>query len=56
MSFSIFLVGFAIFIGGIAWALITAGVQHLYVMIASVILLGVGIVTGVARTRGKDPS
>jgi membrane-bound acyltransferase YfiQ involved in biofilm formation len=56
MSFLIYLIGFAILIGGVAWALITAGVPQLYVVIASVILLGIGILTGVARTRGKDPS
>ena len=41
MSFVIYLIGFAIFIGGVAWALITAGVTPLYVVIASVILLGI---------------
>jgi poly(A) polymerase Pap1 len=56
MSFTIFLVGFAIFIGGVAWALIEAGVPQLYVIITSVILLGAGIVMGVARTRAKDPA
>ncbi|MFC7297671.1 hypothetical protein [Herminiimonas aquatilis] len=56
MSFLIYLIGFAIFLGGVAWALITAGVAILYVVIASVILLGIGILTGVSRTRGKDPS
>lgn len=56
MSFAIYLVGFAILIGGIAWALITAGVAVLYVVIASVILLGIGILTGVSRTRSKDVS
>ncbi len=56
MSFIIYLIGVAILIGGIAWALVTAGVPQLYVLIACVILLGIGIVTGVARTRGKDPS
>lgn len=56
MSFLIYLVGFAILIGGIAWALVTAGVPSLYVVITSVILLGIGVLTGVARTRGKDPS
>jgi hypothetical protein len=56
MSLLIYLIGFAILIGGIAWALITAGVPQHYVLIASVILLGIGIVTGVARTRNKDPS
>lgn len=56
MSFLIYLIGFAILIGGVAWALITAGVPQLYVLITSVILLGAGILTGVARTRSKDPS
>lgn len=54
MSFIIYLVGFAILIGGIAWALITAGVSLTYVAITSVILLGIGILTGVSRTRNKD--
>ncbi|MFO1358458.1 hypothetical protein [Plasticicumulans sp.] len=56
MSFAIYLVGYLIFLGGIAWALVTAGVPQLYVAIATVILLGLGIFTGAARTRGKDPS
>lgn len=56
MSFAIYLVGYLIFIGGIAWALVTAGVPQLYVAIATVILLGLGIFTGAARTRGKDSS
>ena len=56
MSFVIYLIGFAIFLGGVAWALITAGVAVLYVAIATVILLGIGILTGVSRTRSKDPS
>ena len=54
MSLIIYLIGFAILIGGVAWALVTAGVPHLYVLIASVIMLGIGILTGVAKTRGKD--
>lgn len=56
MSFILYLTGFVIFIAGIAWALVTAGVPHLYVLIGTTILLGLGIFTGVSRTRGKDPS
>jgi membrane-bound acyltransferase YfiQ involved in biofilm formation len=56
MSFAIYLVGFLLLTGGIAWALVTAGVPTPYVAIACVILVGLGIVTGVARTRSKDPS
>ena len=56
MSFTLYVIGFLVFIGGVAWALDTAGVSRLYVMIASVILLGLGIVSGVARTRRRVPS
>lgn len=56
MSFALYLIGFAIFLGGLAWALITLEVPQLYVIIACVILLGLGILTGVTHTRGKDLS
>ena len=56
MSFAIYLVGFALVTGGVAWGLVAAGVPHLYVAIASVILIGVGIISGVSKTRSKDPS
>jgi hypothetical protein len=56
MSFALYLVGFLVVIGGVAWALVTAGVPSLYIGIACVILLGIGILTGVTRTRTKDPA
>ncbi|MBA2586943.1 MAG: hypothetical protein H0U99_10725 [Chthoniobacterales bacterium] len=51
MRFVVYMIGFLILIGGLAWAAITAGAPTLYVEIGAVILLGLGIVTGVARTR-----
>ena len=56
MSFVLYVIGFLVLIGGVAWALITAGVRPLYVVITCVILLGIGILTGVTRTRSKDRS
>lgn len=56
MSFSIYLVGFLLIIGGIAWGLVLAGVPHLYIGITCLILLGLAIVTGVSKTRARDPS
>lgn len=55
MSFALYLVGFLVFIGGLAWAASVAGVPQLYILIGAVILLGLGIVTAVSRTRSKDP-
>ena len=54
MSFGIYLLGFALVIGGAAWGLSVAGVPSLYIIIACVIMLGIGIMTGVSKTRQKD--
>ena len=56
MSFVLYLVGFVIFVAGVAWGLSVAGISPTYIGIAVVILVGLGIVTGVTRTRTKDPS
>jgi hypothetical protein len=56
MSFALYLIGFVLLIGGIAWGLVVAGVPTLYVAIACVILIGVGVISGVSKTRLKDPS
>ncbi|MBW8369297.1 MAG: hypothetical protein K0M70_15755 [Arenimonas sp.] len=54
MSFALFLIGLALLVGGIAWGLITAGVAPIYVGITCIIVLGIGIMTAVSRTRTKD--
>lgn len=54
MSFALYFIGFLIFIGGVAWALVTVGVPTLYVMITCVILFGIGLLSAVTHTRAKD--
>ena len=56
MSFGLYLVGFLIFIGGLAWAMATAHVASLYIVITCMILLGLGIMAAVSKTRTKDSS
>jgi energy-converting hydrogenase Eha subunit G len=55
MSFALYMLGLAILVGGIAWALITAGLATTYVVIACLIVAGIGIMMAVSRTRAKDP-
>lgn len=55
VSFLLYLLGFVVFIAGLAWLATTLGVGQTYVMIGAVILLGIGIFTAAARTRAKDP-
>jgi energy-converting hydrogenase Eha subunit G len=55
MSFVLYLVGLSVLLGGIAWALITAGLAVTYVAITCLIVAGIGIMMAVSRTRLKDP-
>lgn len=55
MSFLLYIIGFIVFIAGLGWLATVMGVSQTYIMIGAVIMLGLGIVTGVARTREKDP-
>ena len=56
MSFALYLSGLALFIGGIAWGLTTWGMSQVYIGIICLIVLGLGVMLAVSRTRAKDPS
>ena len=56
MSFALCMIGFIIFLGGVIWGAVGAGVPHLYIGIGSLIFMGIGIFSAVGRTRNKDPS
>lgn len=55
MSFVLYMLGLVVLLGGIAWALIAAGLATTYVAIACLIVAGIGIMMAVSRTRLKDP-
>ena len=56
MSFALYMIGVALFVGGLAWGLVTVGLGHTYVAIICVIALGLGVMGAVGRTRTKDIS
>jgi hypothetical protein len=56
MSFGIYAIGFLIFIGGLVYAAHLLHVPAHWIAVGAIILLGLGIVTGVQSTRQKDPS
>lgn len=55
-SLSVYLLGFVILTGGIAMALHLAGVPAQWIGAAGVVMLGIGILTGVSKTRTRDHS
>jgi hypothetical protein len=55
MSFALYVIGLVLVLGGIAWALVSAGVATTYVAIVCLIVGGIGVMMAVSRTRLKDP-
>jgi len=55
MTFAIYVIGFLIFIAGLAWAASVIGISHTWIAISAVILLGIGVITAATKTRSKDP-
>jgi hypothetical protein len=56
MSFSLYLVGFILLVGGLAYAAYLMGLAAQWIVIGAIILLGIGIFTGATKTRQKDPA
>jgi hypothetical protein len=56
MSFTIYLVGYIILIIGLAVGAHMLHVAPRWIGVGVLILAGLGILTGVARTRQRDPS
>lgn len=56
MSFGIYSVGFAILIGGLIYAATLVHMPARWIVVGAVVLLGLGILTGVKATRQKDPA
>ena len=55
MSFGLYAIGFLIFIGGLAYGAHLLHVPQHWIVVGAIVLLGLGIVTGVTATRQKDP-
>jgi hypothetical protein len=56
MSYVLYVVGFIIVIGGLIYGAILLHVPTQWIVVGSVVLLGIAILTGVKATRQKDPS
>jgi hypothetical protein len=54
MSFGIYAIGFAIFIGGLAYAAHLVHMPSHWIFAGAVVLIGIGILSAVKATRQKD--
>ena len=54
-NFGIYLVGFIVFIIGLAVAAYLLGAPPMWIAVGVIILIGIGILRGVTRTKRPDP-
>jgi len=54
MSFGIYVVGYLIVIGGLTYAATLMHVPARWIVTGAIVLVGLGIVSGVKATRQKD--
>lgn len=55
-NFAIYLIGFVVLIGGLAYGANLLGVPQIWIGVGSVVLLGLALMTGVSRTRHREAS
>ena len=55
MSFALYAIGFLVLIGGLVYGAHLLHVPQHWIVVGAIVLLGLGIVTGVTATRQKDP-
>ena len=56
MSFGLYAIGFVILIGGLIYGAYLMHVPTHWIVVGAIVLLGLGVVTGVTATRQKDPA
>ena len=54
MSFGLYAIGFTLVIGGLIYAAILVHMPAHWIVVGAIVLLGLGILTGVKATRQKD--
>jgi hypothetical protein len=56
MSFGLYFIGFIILIAGLVYGAVLLNIPQHWIIVGVIILLGLGITSGVTSTRRKDQS
>ena len=56
MSFALYVIGFLIMIVGLVYGASILHISTHWIVVGTIVLVGLGILTGVKSTRQKDPS
>ena len=54
MAFLLYFVGLIVFVAGLGWLASSLGANPAYVNVGALILLGLGLITAIARVRAEN--
>jgi hypothetical protein len=52
----IYLIGTLLVVAGLAYAADRAGIGHVWIIAGSLVIIGIGLMGGIVKTRQKDPA
>lgn len=53
MPFAVYMLGFLLFMAVVVWAAVVVGVPQLYITLAALVLLAIGGLVALARSRAR---
>jgi hypothetical protein len=53
-NYALYMIGYVVLIAGLAYGAFLLGVPAVWIGVAAVVLLGIGIISGVTRTRHRE--
>ena len=56
MNTVIYLIGTLLVIAGLAYGANRLGISHVWIIVGSLVILGLGMMGGIVKTRQKDPA
>jgi hypothetical protein len=55
-NFIVYLIGTLLVVAGLAYAASRAGIGSVWIIAASLVIIGIGLMGGIVKTRQKDPA
>ena len=56
MNFAIYVIGTLLVVAGLAYAASQLGVSQVWIIAGALVVLGLGVMGGIVKTRQKEPS
>jgi len=56
MNMVIYMIGTRLVVAGLAYGANRLGVSHVWILVGSLVIIGLGMMGGIVKTRQKDPA